>query len=227
MTRRFWEALSKFWTSDRGLSIFLVLLVAVAFVLPPLVPVGALGKALSDAFFSLLMIAGAYTVAGRGMRLWAISGIAIAALIVRWLYWFIPSNEFLILREWASLITVILFTLVVLAHTFRGGSVRYQRVKGAVAAYLLLGLSWAGAYELIALGHPGAFAGAIAAGGASRQLIYYSFVTLTTIGYGDITPVHPMARSLSVMEGLTGQLYIAVVLARLVSLELLDKRSAR
>jgi hypothetical protein len=225
MTRKLWAALSHFWTSDHGLTIFLGLLVAVAFVLPPIVPLGVLGKALSDAFFSLLLIAGAYTIAGRGVRLWAISGIGIAAMVVRWIYWFVPSPAFLILREWASLMTLVLFTLVVLAHTFRGGSVRYQRVKGAVAAYLLLGLSWAGAYELIALGHPGAFGGAIAAGGEGRELIYYSFVTLTTVGYGDITPVHPVARSLAIMESLTGQLYIAVVLARLVSLELLEKRN--
>jgi hypothetical protein len=49
-------------------------------------------------------------------------------------------------------------------------------------------------------------------------LIYFSFVTLTTVGYGDVTPVHPLARSLALMEGLTGQLYPAILLARLVTL---------
>jgi hypothetical protein len=62
-------------------------------------------------------------------------------------------------------------------------------------------------------------------GDTSRSWTYYSFVTLTTVGYGDITPVHPLARSLAVFEALTGQLYPAILLARLVSLEVQSKGS--
>ncbi len=87
--------------------------------------------------------------------------------------------------------------------------------------YLLLGFIWAHAYELVALWHPGAFAGAV---DGSLPWTYYSFVTLTTVGYGDITPVHPLARAVAVLEALTGQLYLAIMLARLVSLELQSRR---
>ena len=58
----------------------------------------------------------------------------------------------------------------------------------------------------------------------SRALTYYSFVTLTTMGYGDIMPVHPLARALAVLEALTGQLYLTILLARLVSLELRSRQ---
>jgi hypothetical protein len=76
----------------------------------------------------------------------------------------------------------------------------------------------------VALAHPGAFAGALNAADGGGELIYFSFVTLTTMGYGDITPIHPIARSLAITEALTGQLYIAILLARLVSLELHGRR---
>lgn len=72
--------------------------------------------------------------------------------------------------------------------------------------------------ELTALLHPGAFAGAVPDHGTLQHWIYYSFVTLTTVGYGDVTPVHPAARSLAMLEALIGQLYPAILLARLVSL---------
>jgi hypothetical protein len=110
----------------------------------------------------------------------------------------------------------------VLAHTFKPGVVTFHRVQGSVAVYLLLGLAWAHAYFLVALIHPGAFNTPPAADGINEmpQFVYYSFVTLTTVGYGDITPIHPFARSLATLEALVGQLYPAILIARLVSLEI-------
>jgi len=103
-------------------------------------------------------------------------------------------------------------------EVFRRGAVNQHRILGAVAVYLLIGLAWASAYELLHFVRPGAFGSALAAEPAPQTWIYYSFVTLTTMGYGDITPVHPVARSLAIAEALIGQLYLAITLARLVSL---------
>ena len=77
---------------------------------------------------------------------------------------------------------------------------------------------WASAYELLHLMRPAAFSGAVGDAPGSQTWVYYSFVTLTTMGYGDITPVHAIARSLAISEALTGQLYVAITLARLVTL---------
>ena len=118
----------------------------------------------------------------------------------------------------AGLVSVAAMALVVLAQAFRAGPVNVHRIQGAVAAYLLLGLVWALAYELVALVAAGAFSGTGLGGAGRPDFIYFSFVTLTTVGYGDVTPVHPVARSLAVAEALTGQLYPAILLARLVSL---------
>jgi hypothetical protein len=121
--------------------------------------------------------------------------------------------------ELSTLVSLGLMTAVVLTQTFRSGPVNVHRIQGAVVAYLLLGLVWASAYEVVALLVPGAFEGAEPVAHDSRIWIYFSFVTLTTVGYGDVTPAHTAAQSLAMLEALTGQLYPAILLARLVSLE--------
>lgn len=224
--RSIWAVFSKMWTSEQGLSVFLVLLVLMAFVLPPLVPIGAPGRFLADAVFSLLLLSGVASVSRWRWAFYLMTSVASAALLVRWLSWFYSISATVVLREWAFLATLVTFFVVVLARVLRGGVVTIQRIEGAIAAYVLLGLSWASAYKLVALAHPGAFAGVLNAADGGGELIYFSFVTLTTMGYGDITPIHPIARSLAITEALTGQLYIAILLARLVSLELHGRRSA-
>jgi hypothetical protein len=113
---------------------------------------------------------------------------------------------------------------------FREGPVTWYRIQGAVAFYLLLGLAWAGAYELIELHWPNAFAPPPStmmnqSEDPTARFVYFSFVTLTTVGYGDVTAVHPLARSLVTLEALMGQLFPAILLARLVSMELYHRQT--
>jgi hypothetical protein len=100
---------------------------------------------------------------------------------------------------------------------------------GAVAAYLLIGMIWSVAYYLVALWIPGAFSiqGPFASSDSESlqsQLFYFSFVTLTTLGYGDIVAVHPIVRMLVILEGVVGQLFPAILIARLVSLQVQSKK---
>jgi hypothetical protein len=197
-----WRALRRFWEHDPGLSILLGLLLLLVFVIPPFMDPGEERAPVVDAVFTLLLFAGVAGLrVGPGVRALLLV-VALVAAVARW--W--PGAG------------AAATALVVLVQTFRGGPVSVHRVQGAVAAYLLLGLVWGYGYELVAALHPGAFASALATPGEDRSLIYFSFVTLTTVGYGDVTPVHPAARSLALMEALTGQLYPAILLARLVTL---------
>jgi hypothetical protein len=213
-----WRALLRFWAAEYGLSVFLALLVVMILVLPAFRPVGTLAI-LGDIVFSLLLISGAASIPRRRRTLIAVAVVAAAALLVRWANWLAPSVA---LEQWSalsSLVSVTLLSLIVLAQVFRTGPVTLARIQGAIAVYLLLGFAWGVAYQLLALRQPGAFTGAGVDGDLPQRWLYYSFVTLTTVGYGDVTPVHPIARSLAVLEALTGQLYPAILLARLVSLE--------
>ena len=208
-----WTPPRRFWESDRGLSAFLGILVVFLFVLPPLVGPKERGRGLViDLGFTALLLAGVAALSTRPAVRAALFALVVGATAVRWGPFSVQATAV------AGLVSAAAMTLVVLAQAFRAGPVNVHRIQGAVAAYLLLGLVWALAYELVALGAAGAFSGAGLGGAGRPDLIYFSFVTLTTVGYGDVTPVDPVARSLAVAEALTGQLYPAILLARLVSL---------
>lgn len=107
-------------------------------------------------------------------------------------------------------------------------------LAGAACGYLFLGLGWSVAYSIIETLQPGSLAvggSAVATPGNLPQqpyvLTYYSFVTLTTVGYGDITPVSPATRTLAWIEAITGQFYLAVIVAGLVSMLVAKQRQAR
>src|SRR5712692_5578492 len=124
------------------------------------------------------------------------------------------------------------------AH-FRPGPVSVHRVMGGVAAYLLIGLTWAFGYKLLMQERPDAiyfqssfaFAGtptglATIPTGEPSRLIYFSFATLTSVSYGDAYPIHRVARSLAMAEALIGQLYPAILIATLVGMTLQARSSA-
>ncbi len=123
---------------------------------------------------------------------------------------------------------VIVCTLaVVVARTVFGqGHVSFHRIVGAVLLYLLIALAFVSLFMLVGLQIPNAFNGLVFEDNQklASNLIYFSFVTLTSTGYGDIYPVHPVARSLCNLETIIGQLYPATLLARLVTLELEGRR---
>ena len=121
--------------------------------------------------------------------------------------------------------------VMTLKHTFLlPGPVTVHRVMGGIAAYLLIGVTWAFGYKLLMEEIPDAihFQTPLAAGvptGEPSRLIYFSFETLTTVSYGDAYPVHRIARSMTTAEALIGQLYPAILIATLVGMALQARHS--
>jgi len=135
-----------------------------------------------------------------------------------------PYNLHVLAGAW--LIIALTLGTVVAKAVFARGRVTYHRIMGAVLLYLLIGVAFATLFAFVGLAFPGAFNGVAFADDAAlaSEIFYLSFVTLTSTGYGDIVPVHPLARSLCNIEGIIGQLYPATFLARLVTLELRGSR---
>jgi hypothetical protein len=209
-----------FWRSDRGLSALLGFLFLMLLVAPPLLRAGILQENVLDVLFSLILISGAVIVSGRKWPGILAGGLAALTLAVRWERRIGVDPPVLALVD-AGLSVVCVGTLaaLVLFRVLRKGEVTAYRVQGAIAAYLLLGMAWAAAFEVVFLMRPDAFRFPDA-DADKITLLYYSFVTLTTTGYGDITPVLPVARSLAVAEALVGQIFPAVLIARLVGMEI-------
>ena len=121
-----------------------------------------------------------------------------------------------------SLILVFLLLSIAVAgrQVLLSGEVNTNVIVGAIALYLLMGLAWAMAYLLVDQMTPGSLNGLPAGDWQTKMqtAIYFSFVTLSTLGYGDITPALPLTRFLAYMEAITGQFYIAVLVASLVGI---------
>ena len=216
-------AFSEVWWQERGLTAMLVSLLLALFVGGPLMAIGTVGPAPFDVFFTTLLLSGVVAFSHRRWLAIAISVIGLVVLSLRWTSYGEGKGELLLWDNLLSMLLLAILTGLVLEHVFREGPITADRIRGAVAAYLLLGLVWAFAYALVEHYLPGGMKMEHGFGDPHHRMqdfAYFSFVTLTTVGYGDITPVHPAARMLAIGEALVGQLYPAILIGRLVSLQI-------
>jgi Ion channel len=208
--------------TDRLLTVLAILFVIEIFVFAPLQAEGIFlfqGFAIA----ALLAIIGAMLVISDSPRALAVMSVCFAAnvivFLIRLLYsW--PYNLFVLAAAWLAI--AITLGAVVAVAVFRPGRVTYHRVIGAILLYLLIAVVFATLFTFVGLLLPDAFKGITFDDNPAlaNSVFYLSFVTLTSTGYGDIVPLHPIARSLCNIESVIGQLYPATLLARLVTLEL-------
>ena len=200
----------------------LLIALALFFIWAPFVEEIKGGDLIVSVLFSLVLIAGVLAVADRKRILVIAIVLAIPAIAGRWINHFrpdlVPPAFFLV----AGLFLIAFVVARLLRFVLRAPSVNVEVLCASISAYLLLGLMWTLAYWLVDRLTPGgAFSFNTNAGTRSMNGFtgfYFSFITLSTVGYGDITPVSRIARWLAAMEAMTGLLYVAVLIARLVAL---------
>ena len=200
----------------------LLIALGLLFISAPFLEELEAGELIVTILFSLVLLAGILAVAERkGVLLIAIV-LAIPAIVGRWINHYQPHVLSPVIFLTAALILIAFVVANLLRFVFRAPSVNVEVLCASIAAYLMLGLMWAMAYWLVDQLTPGgAFSFNTNAGPRSMKGFtgfYFSFITLSTVGYGDITPVSRIARWLAAMEAMTGLLYVAVLIARLVSL---------
>jgi hypothetical protein len=188
----------------------LISLVVLFLLYPVMVETGWL-RGFRLVFLGVLFF-GAYSVKRRRKLLIAAVVLGIPAAAGQILTFSLPARQYAFIAGLLTLGFLIFTCLVILRSVFEGGKVTTDKLYAAVCVYLLIGLIWAIFYALAALVAPASF----------NSLIYYSFVTLTTLGYGDITPATSMTQTLAWMEAATGQLFVAILIARLVGLHISD-----
>ena len=200
---------------------FLVALVLL-FVVSPFVELIPGGNLIEAMLITLVLIMGVLAVGRRRQTLVVAVILALPVFIGKWVNHFRPD---LVPTE-VFLVTGLLFVIFVVAHLLgfilRAPRVNSEVLCAGISAYLLLGLSWSFAYLLVAQLAPGAF---FINNGTTTghplqgaDAFYFSLVTLSTVGYGDIITVSNVARMLAAMEAITGSLFVAVLIARLVAL---------
>jgi hypothetical protein len=213
--------------SDPLLTVLTLMLSFLLFVLGPMQAAGVVTGQHFGYFFGLVLLPAAFLYS-RNFLIAVPIGIAIALVVTAALLDFKQSPRTdLYLDVTAWLIAGLALSVVVARAVFGPGRITYHRVVGAVLLYLIVGLIFVALYGFVALRTPEAFTNLPALHGdfaIAGNLIYFSFVTLTTTGYGDIAPLHPYARSLANVEAIIGQIYPATLLARLVTLELTHER---
>ncbi|MBX9625118.1 MAG: potassium channel family protein [Gemmataceae bacterium] len=206
------------WYARHGGVVFLAVLV-LTLVTAPFANDADDSRAAEPVLVTVVLVAGVGAVGGHRWTVLAAALLAIPVVTGRWLHHARPTA----VAETAYLAAGVVFAAFVAGHqmvvVFRTRRVDANVLCAGITGYLLVGLLWAVLYRLIAAATPGAFA----VGPDRRELEgleagYFSFMTLSTVGYGDIVPVSRPARMLAVLEATTGLFYVTVLIARLVAL---------
>jgi hypothetical protein len=153
----------------------------------------------------------------------ALSGIILLA----------PRPDLILLSNICLLVILTFFLASILGEVLRAGRVTADKIYGAICVYFLIGYVWTFAYAILEQVQPGSFSSQDAPGPVAEHIArvnrmrYFSFVTLTTVGFGDILPRSSTARTLATLEAVMGQIYLAVLVARLVGLHIVHAEKSK
>jgi hypothetical protein len=204
------------WNERQNFTFLLIVLSLYIFVIIPIVKGLFLGELLFFTFYFLLLSSGIpFMIKHKRREILILLSIAPFILLI---------SQFAFQKVWLALSANMLMELycislgtIILMKTFSKGHVTIHRVQGGIIVYLLVSLIFALLFHSISLLYGKmAFTGLVTY--QRTEFMYFSLSTITTVAFGDIAPVNPFARSLSNLEGLTGQLYPAILIARLVSM---------
>ena len=201
---------------------FLVLLVGILCLIffSPILSSTTNIQSIFNIFFSVLLLSCVYAVSNNWRYALFCTAFGVPFLIFIWVSNLVSIPKPLgILGKCSGIIFIACIIYAILNHILRQKQVSREVIYGAIVAYLLFGILCAVAYGFVDLLQPDSF-------GFSHDLLqdsrerffYFSFVTLTTLGYGDITPITAAARSLATLEAIIGQIYLVVLIAWLVGM---------
>src|SRR5579859_6851393 len=219
-----------FWVEDRGLSSFFALLVIII-IFVPMIRLSRPGRIGLDLVFAFMLFSGAVATIRQKILMYLVVGLTVLEFAADLIVEFSSSLGHLGFDTALKVSGMAILVVMTLRHTFRPGRVSVHRVMGGVAAYLLIGLTWAFGYKVLMEERPDAIhfqstiAGTVT--GEPSHLIQFSFSTLTSVSYGDAYPVHRIARSLATAEALIGQLYPSILIATLVGMALQARSDGR
>jgi hypothetical protein len=217
MGGKWFLSFAKVCYKDRFL--FLIVFIVTLIVLGPFIDGFVTLRFFMNLFFSIIFIATIYAVSQKIHHIIIAAILVIPALLAIWIPDIPRHNTPLTIGYICGLVVFAFAVISILNYILSEETVTRQTISAAVAVYLLLALMWTFIYRLIENLYPGSFAVAHdKLQEAPNIYLYFSLVTITTLGYGDITPIGSQAVSFSVLEAITGQIYLVVVVAWFVGL---------
>jgi hypothetical protein len=205
----------------------LVIFIASPFILPYYY-----GPLILNTIAAAVLLSATYAVSQR--RSFLIFALSVSIFSILLTFWLAAAPSFwLVVVAYSTLVVLItFFAVAILSYVLGRGKVTSDKIYGAVCAYLLFGYAWMFAYSVIEQLEPGSFIFSNSAApedlvGRVMQLRYFSFVTLATVGYGDIVPHTPAARTTALLEAILGQFYLVALVGRLVGLHIVHGTSDR
>ncbi len=213
----------------KGRFLTLLILILAMLVIAPLVEEFVRLRMLMDIFWSAVFISAIYAVSQRKLHLLLAVLLALPMLGATWSKYFFQLKALQAVGGLCGAAFFLFAIIQMLIFIYNHKEVTRDLIVGAALVYLLMALMWTFVFGVLEVLHPGSFSVSPSqAGPAKLHFLYYSFVTITTLGYGDITPVTSLARSLCILEAVVGQLYLVVQVAWLVGVyvsQSMEKRS--
>lgn len=219
MVKKIYNSLTQVCFKDRFL--FLLISILCLLLLTPIFK-GFIGiRILMDAFITAILIFGTYAASRKIYITITAASLALPMLVSIWISHFVDTLFLIFVGDCFGIAFLAFLVVVILLFIFGEHEVTTNVIYASIVVYLLIAIMWAFVYSVLESIQPGSFTigeGQIDIG--KRLYIYYSFVTITTLGYGDITPTTDLANSFSFLEAITGQLYLTILIARLVGIQI-------
>jgi hypothetical protein len=203
----------------------MILLIALAMIIfiVPAIPRQSLY--LTRVLLGIIVISGLFAAEFTKTAFRILATVGILLIITSIINLIFPGSEHLdILVFFLNTLFFIIVTIALVAHVASAREVDSSTLLCAINSYLLIGLTLSILFLIMDLFIPGSFTKMDSSDAGLSAFIYFGFVTLTTLGYGDITPVTPMARSLASFTALFGQLYLVIIMALIIGKFLSGKR---
>jgi hypothetical protein len=212
--------LNRLWNQESGLSGMIIILAIMQFVFIPLFGSYSSFMVILNVFWMLFLLAGIFSLSTSNKQALLISIIPLLFIVFSWINVFIRSPFVLFSELLFSVFTFLLLIVLVLKKVFEPGPITAHRVIGSIVIYMLLAQLWTVVYIFFYEHILGSFQltlPAFESNSLQANFLYFSYVTLSTTGFGEILPLHPFVRALVNLESIFGVLYPVVLIGRLVS----------
>jgi voltage-gated potassium channel len=209
----------------------LLISILLVFIISPLLVTFRHGVLILNVIGAMVVLAGAYTLSERKHLFTIAIVLSAVSITATWLLVVFQQHWAVLLAHTCIIVLIFFFAVTILGYVLRSGRVTADRIFAAICVYMLIGYGWAFIYALLDESFPASLTALTEVGSNDYnqrvlQFRYFSFMTLTTVGYGDVLPRSPTARTMAALEAVMGQIYLTVLVARLVGLHIVHSHGS-